>query len=130
MRANRQEAASIPIVQSNPKNILGLKAAGEQALRGAGLPYAIVRPCGVSDFLPEGRVVVASGDTATGSISRAELAALMARLLSEPAATCKTLETFSLPGLPPRPLAPVRRGPGSHACMCLAMRVHEEMRYP
>ena len=100
-------AADIPIVSLNPKNILGLKGIGEAALRESGLPYCIVRPCGLNEEQPSGRLILSSGDVATGRIGRADLAALLASVLSEPAATGKTVEVLSLPGLPKVDLSPV-----------------------
>jgi uncharacterized protein YbjT (DUF2867 family) len=104
------DAANIPIVQLNPKNILGLKAVGEAALRECGLPYCIVRPCGLSEEVPSGRLVLSSGDVATGKIGRTDLAFLLASLLGEPSATGKTVEAFGLPDMPKVPLGPVLEG--------------------
>jgi len=101
------EAAQIPIVQLNPENILDVKFQGEQSLRSAGVPYCIVRPCGINADHPPGRYVLSSGDMATGRISRQDVAELLVAALSEPSAQGKTMEVFTLPGLPKRPLAPV-----------------------
>ena len=54
----------------NPQQILDTKAEGEERLRASGAPYCIVRPCAVSDTQPEGRVVLSSGDVATGRMVR------------------------------------------------------------
>lgn len=77
-------------------------------MRSTGLPYAILRPCGVSEDAPAGRLVLSTGDVATGSISRADVAEAMVSLLAEPAASGKTIEAFSLPSLPKRSFGPVR----------------------
>ncbi len=51
--------ADIPIVQLNPGGTLNHKYAGEAAVRGAGLPYAVIRstgaaPAGAPALLPRG----------------------------------------------------------------------------
>ena len=69
-----------------------------------------MRPCGLSEEQPSGRLVLSSGDVATGRISRADLAFLLASLLGEKSATGKTVEAFCLPDLPKVPLAPVLEG--------------------
>jgi len=100
------EAANIPIVQLNPDNILGAKYEGEQALRNSGVAYCVVRPCGLNEEQPDGRYVISGGDVATGRIGRQDLADFLVDMLAEPTAQGKTLEVFTLPGLPKRPLAP------------------------
>lgn len=93
-------------VSLTPKNILGLKLRGEQALRDAAVPYCVLRPCSVNEQHEEGRYVLSAGDIATGCISRSDLAALAVKLLDEPAAQGKTIEAFTVPGLPKTPLSP------------------------
>jgi len=44
--------ADIPIVQLNPGGTLNHKYAGEAAVRGAGLPYAVIRSTGAARDLP------------------------------------------------------------------------------
>ena len=90
----------------NPQDILGAKAAEEARVRAAGLPYCIVRPCNLDeDYVSEGGYVLSSGDVATGRISHRDVAALLVSALLEPGACGKTLEAFTLPTLPKRPLA-------------------------
>jgi len=98
-------AFDIPIVKLNPKDILGTKLSGEKSLRESGLPYAIVRPCGLNDEQPPGRLVLSSGDVATGRISRSDLAELLVGTLFEKGAVGKTFEAFTLSDLPKRPIA-------------------------
>eukprot|EP00166_Cyanidium_caldarium_P003692 ctg_3596.g570 len=104
--------ADVPIVQLNPRNILGYKLAGEDALRTEmaavperlGVPYAVVRAVGLNDGDDEqfpgaasGALVLQQGDTARGKIQRRALAAVMLSLLEEPAAFCKTFEVLQDP---------------------------------
>ena len=99
-------AADLPIVRLDPQNILGVKAREEAGVRAAGLPYCIVRPCNLDEeYLSEGGYVLSSGDVATGRISHRDVAALLVEALLEPGASGKTLEAFTLPTLPKRPLA-------------------------
>ena len=99
-------AADLPIVRLDPQNILGVKAREEAGVRAAGLPYCIVRPCNLDEeYISEGGYVLSSGDVATGRISHRDVAALLVEALLEPGACGKTLEAFTLPTLPKRPLA-------------------------
>lgn len=90
-------AADIPIVRLNPFNILGLKQLGEEALRTSGVPYTIVRPCGLNNDWPSGRPVLSQGDVAVGRTNKEDLARFLIRLLTEPLASSKTIECFTLP---------------------------------
>ena len=57
------------------KDILKWKLAGENYLRSSGLPYAIVRPGGLTDEIGGARAIrVGQGDTLHGSISRETIA--------------------------------------------------------
>ncbi|CAJ1338047.1 unnamed protein product [Effrenium voratum] len=67
-------AADIPIVRLNPGGLLDQKRGAEQALRGSGASYAVVRPTG--DDWPAGRPVLSQGDVAVGRTSRQDLAQL------------------------------------------------------
>lgn len=51
------------------------------------------------------RLVLSSGDLATGRICRADLARVLVDALLQPDALCKTFEVFSLPGLPAESIA-------------------------
>ncbi|CAM9408799.1 unnamed protein product [Ascophyllum nodosum] len=92
-------AAEIPIVKLNPFNILNVKAEGEKELREVGIPYAVVRPCGLNDDHPRGRPLFSVGDTAAGRICREDVADVLVRCLATPEATGKTFEVQTLPGL-------------------------------
>jgi len=100
-------AADIPIVRLNPFGILGKKCDAEQRLRDSGVPYCVVRPCGLNDDWPEGRPLFSQGDVAVGRTNRADVAGVLAACVSEPSASGKTFEMLSLKGYPaPRSLAP------------------------
>jgi hypothetical protein len=94
-RARFQEAANIPIVKLNPLGILGTKAKGEEKLRRAGVPYSIVRACGINATHPSGDLVVSSGDTAIGRINPSDVATVLATVLTVPESTGKTFEVYA-----------------------------------
>eukprot|EP00752_Nemacystus_decipiens_P003769 g3470.t1 len=91
-------AADVPIVKLNPLNILTVKAEGEKQLREVGIPYTVVRPCGLNDDHPRGRPLFSVGDTAAGRICREDVADVLVRCLGTKEATGKTFEVQSLPG--------------------------------
>ncbi|KAK9820647.1 hypothetical protein WJX81_005527 [Elliptochloris bilobata] len=86
--------ADIPIVQLNPGGTLNYKYMGEAAVRGAGVPYTVIRSTGLTSedagvpFLLE----ASQGDRISGKIARAEVATLLAAALCSPAAAGKTVE--------------------------------------
>lgn len=92
-------AADIPIVRLNPLDILGLKRAGEQALRLTRARYAVVRPCGLNDKAPAGRPIFSQGDVAVGRVSRVDAAQTLVDVLLTPESVGKTFEVFAVPGL-------------------------------
>lgn len=98
-------AADIPIVRLNPLNILDIKRNAEDALRTtADGRYTVVRPTGLNDDWPAGRLVVSQGDLAVGRISRQDVATILAALavdVDPAAANAKTFEVFAVP-LPPQ----------------------------
>lgn len=72
--------------------ILTWKLAAENLLRQSGLPYTIVRPCGLTDQ-PGGKDLrLDQGDRLTGSLSREDLAAFLVSLLNLPVACYRTVE--------------------------------------
>jgi uncharacterized protein YbjT (DUF2867 family) len=83
-------------LNKNFDNILNWKFKGEEALRASGVAYTIVRPGGLVNT-PGGEfdVVFAQGDTATGRISREDVALICIAALQQPAARGKTFETFN-----------------------------------
>lgn len=73
--------------------LMGAKYQGEQALRASGLPYTVVRPGGLKDEAAGQRTLVAAqGDRSSGSVARADVAAVCVAALSDPAARGVTME--------------------------------------
>ncbi len=72
------------------------KAKGEVHLRASGVPYTIVRPGGLTDE-PGGQAGIAlqQGDEGSGTIPRADVAAVMIAALDNPDALGKTFEVIS-----------------------------------
>jgi len=95
-----KEVAEIPIVKLNPFDILGDKLEGEESVRSSGVPYCVVRACGLNDNQPPGRPVVVTGDVSVGRICRSDVAEVLVSCLFEQAASQKTFEVFSRPELP------------------------------
>lgn len=94
-------AADIPIVRLNPFGILDIKRESEENLRRAGVPYSIVRPCGLNNDWPVGsRPILSQGDVAVGRIHRRDVATLLVDVLSEKEATGKTFEVIGLCNYP------------------------------
>ena len=89
---------------------LAAKRDAEIALRRSGLDYTIVRPGKLTNDAPSGEVLVGEGgDSVSGSISRADVAQVMATAPFTPAATNRTFEIVGRDGLanPPRNLVNV-----------------------
>ena len=94
-------AADIPIVRLNPFGILDIKRESEETLRQSGVPYCIVRPCGLNDNWPAGsRPIFSQGDVACGRVNRADVASVVVDALTTPEATGKTFEMMGLAGYP------------------------------
>ena len=76
-------------------NLLIWKSRGEDALRGSGVDYTIVRPGGLMETPgDETAVVFEQGDRRTGMISREDVALVCVAALQVPAARNKTFEVF------------------------------------
>lgn len=92
---------AVPIIRLNPGGILGKKCEAEQMMRDSGLPYCIVRPTGLKfEGWPRGRPVLSQGDVAVGRTNPYDLADVLVGAMSEPSATGKTFEMFTLAGYP------------------------------
>ncbi|GBF91894.1 hypothetical protein Rsub_04999 [Raphidocelis subcapitata] len=75
--------------------LLTWKLAGEDAVRGCGVPAAVVRPCALTEE-PRGMPVqIDQGDTIKGKIGRDDVAELCVALLDCPAAAGATFEIKS-----------------------------------
>ena len=71
------------------------KTAAEDDLRSRDLDWTILRPGGLTDAPPDGRVRLAVPPVPRGSIPRADVAAVIARLLDDPDSRHLTLELVS-----------------------------------
>lgn len=77
-------------------NVLIWKFKGEEAIRGSGVAYTIIRPGGLTNDAPgEKSIVFAQGDKASGTVSRADVAMACRKALQIPAARNRTFEIFS-----------------------------------
>ena len=68
------------------------KTAAEDDLRSRDLDWTIVRPGGLTDAPPTGRIQLAAPPVPRGTVPRADVAAVIAALLDEPGTRHKTLE--------------------------------------
>lgn len=89
--------AEPPAVKLNDAlgGILSYKLRGEDAVRDAGMPFAVVRPCALTEEPAGAELVVDQGDTIKGKISRDDVAELCVALLSQPEASSTTFEIKS-----------------------------------
>lgn len=77
-------------------NVLVWKGKGEDAVRGSGVPWTIVRPGGLTNQ-PGGQsgIRLEQGDAGTGFIPRADVARICVAALESPAARNRTFEAYS-----------------------------------
>ncbi|GAA2267563.1 MULTISPECIES: NAD(P)H-binding protein [Kitasatospora] len=81
--------------------LLDWRRAGEEAVRGSGLPYTVVRPGWLVDDQSAGeRVRLEQGDRGIGLVSRTDAAEACVRALYAEAARGVTFELFNEPGAP------------------------------
>ncbi|XP_021750479.1 uncharacterized protein LOC110716158 [Chenopodium quinoa] len=76
--------------------ILTYKLKGEDLLRESGIPYAIVRPCALTEEPAGADLIFDQGDNITGKISREEVARICVAALASPHACNKTFEVKSV----------------------------------
>ncbi|KAK6932720.1 NADH:ubiquinone oxidoreductase intermediate-associated protein 30 [Dillenia turbinata] len=76
--------------------ILTFKLKGEDLLRESGVPYAIVRPCALTEEPAGADLIFDQGDNITGKISREEIAWICVAALGSPYALDKTFEVKSV----------------------------------
>ncbi|MEX0869409.1 MAG: SDR family oxidoreductase [Nitriliruptoraceae bacterium] len=87
-----------PDPMANPKerrHYFAAKHAVDRILMASGLDYTIVRPGKLTDDPPTGRVQVGSGLPRPGQVPRADLAAVLAACLEEPATIGAAFELVS-----------------------------------
>ncbi|KVI01024.1 Galactose-binding domain-like protein [Cynara cardunculus var. scolymus] len=83
-----------PAVRLNKElgSILTFKLKGEDLIRESGIPYAIVRPCALTEEPAGADLIFDQGDNITGKISREEVAKICVAALESPNACDKTFE--------------------------------------
>ncbi|KAL5989740.1 hypothetical protein ACLOJK_010634 [Asimina triloba] len=69
---------------------------GEDLIRESGIPYAIVRPCALTQEPAGADLIFDQGDNLTGKISREEVARICVAALESPYALDKTFEVVSV----------------------------------
>jgi uncharacterized protein YbjT (DUF2867 family) len=74
---------------------IAAKTAAEADLRARDLDWTILRPGGLTDDPPAGRIRLAVPPVPRGTIPRADVAAVIAALLDEPRTRHQTLELVS-----------------------------------
>lgn len=75
--------------------ILTYKLKGEDVIRESGIPYAIVRPCALTEEPAGADLIFEQGDNITGKVSREEIARICIAALDSPYALDKTFEVKS-----------------------------------
>ncbi|KAJ9168672.1 hypothetical protein P3X46_020169 [Hevea brasiliensis] len=76
--------------------ILTFKLKGEDLIRESGMPYAIVRPCALTEEPAGADLIFDQGDNITGKISREEVARICVAATESPYACDKTFEVKSV----------------------------------
>ncbi|KAG0499321.1 hypothetical protein HPP92_003619 [Vanilla planifolia] len=86
-----------PAVRLNKElgSILTFKLKGEDLIRESGIPYAIVRPCALTEEPAGAELIFDQGDNITGKVSREEVARICIAALESPYACDKTFEVKS-----------------------------------
>ncbi|ESQ55507.1 hypothetical protein EUTSA_v10024714mg [Eutrema salsugineum] len=75
--------------------ILTYKLKGEDLIRSSGIPFAIVRPCALTEEPAGAELIFDQGDNITGKVSRDEVARICIAALESPLALNKTFEVKS-----------------------------------
>lgn len=81
--------------------LLDWRLRGEDAVRGSGLPYTVIRPAWLTDHKGAQGIRLEQGDTGDGQISRSDVASACLHALTSPAAAGVTFEMYNEPGKPP-----------------------------
>ncbi|KAF2302983.1 hypothetical protein GH714_012293 [Hevea brasiliensis] len=76
--------------------ILTFKLKGEDLIRESGMPYAIIRPCALTEEPAGADLIFDQGDNITGKISREEVAQICVAATESPYACDKTFEVKSV----------------------------------
>ena len=83
-----------PAVKFNDqlKGILNWKFKGEEVVRSSGIPYTVIRPCGMTEQPGGQALIFDQGDNIKGIVSRDDIAELCVKVLEENLACNKTFE--------------------------------------
>ncbi|KAJ3692111.1 hypothetical protein LUZ60_012461 [Juncus effusus] len=86
-----------PAVRMNKElgSILTYKLKGEDVIRESGIPYAIIRPCALTEEPAGADLIFDQGDNITGKVAREEIARICIASLESPYACGKTFEVKS-----------------------------------
>jgi uncharacterized protein YbjT (DUF2867 family) len=76
------------------KDMLPLKTQAEDHLKSLGLDYTIIRPGGLKTAAPTGRAILTEDATASGIITRADLAELIVKAMDDPRTIGKTFSAI------------------------------------
>jgi uncharacterized protein YbjT (DUF2867 family) len=68
------------------------KSAADEHLRASALEWTVLGPSGLTDDPPTGRIETAAGGATAGQVSRADVAAVIAAVLAEPATAGRTID--------------------------------------
>lgn len=79
---SREKRRALPELPADSSALAAARLKGEEALRGSGVPYAIVRPVSTSAAVRRGRVVFSSGDLASGCIAQQDAAEAITEILT------------------------------------------------
>ena len=74
------------------KGLLNWKLKGEEVVRSAGIPYTVIRPCGMTEEQGGQALIFDQGDNIKGIVSRDDIAELCVKVLEENRACNTTFE--------------------------------------
>jgi uncharacterized protein YbjT (DUF2867 family) len=89
---------------------IAAKSAAEDAVRGYDLDWTVLRPGGLTNDAPTGRIRVETPGTMRGTVSRADVAAVLVALLDAPGTVGLTLELIAGDDPIPDAVAAISRG--------------------
>ncbi|MGK7921971.1 MAG: CIA30 family protein [Trichodesmium sp.] len=83
-----------PAVKFNDqlKGLLNWKLKGEEVIRSSGIPYTVIRPCGMTEQPGGQALIFDQGDNIKGIVSRDDIAELCVKVLEENKASNTTFE--------------------------------------
>ena len=100
---NLDEQPKIVQLNDQLKGLLNWKFEGEEVVRSCGIPYTVIRPCGMTEKPGGQALMFDQGDNIKGIVSRDDIAELCLKVLEEDRA-CNT--TFEVKGDPENQVSP------------------------